>query len=136
MATHASFTVADSNAANHTFTRVDLDGSHAYYQERASGMSAIEWPTIESSLRNPIPGNGAKVYKGRVKVSLPVVVTETTNGVATKKLARTYTFECTYMLPADGSEDERTLFDSIVRAALGNATLADQNVKLLPLNGN
>lgn len=135
MASHASFTAANAAAQTLTFTRVDLNGSTVRYQVRDPLKPAIEWPTVECNLRNPVPGSANPVYKVRVKVTMPIVVTETINGVATPKKVRTYVDEFTRMLPASGLNAERIDFDTIARNVLASATILDQNVSLLPLNG-
>lgn len=62
MAAHASFIAVDNLAANHTLTRVGIDGSEVRYQER-TGTSSLSWKNWLTNLRAPLPGNGAKVYK-------------------------------------------------------------------------
>lgn len=135
MASHASFIVADATPENLTFTRVDQNGTSVKYQVRDASKPAIEWPTVECVLRNPVPGSSNPTYKARVKVTMPIVVSETINGVSSPKKVRTYVSELSYMLPASGLNDERVNFDTIVRNVFASATLLDQNTLLLPLNG-
>lgn len=135
MAVHASFTAQNAAAQTLTFTRVDINGSTIKYQVRDPAKPAIEWPTVEVSLRNPVPGSSDPVYKARVKVTMPIVVTETINGVAQPKRVRSYVRETSTLIPASGVSAERVDFDTIARNVMASATLLDQNTLLLPLNG-
>lgn len=134
MAAHASFIAADNVPANHTFTRVNIDGSVVRYEERV-GTTSLGWPSWTSSLRAPLPGNGAKVYKSSQKFVMPVAVDETINGVVVPKKAREYVYELTILEPADGTETERLKAEAMFRNGLGSATIKDNTVYLLPNNG-
>lgn len=134
MAAHASFTAVDNVAANHVFTRVDLDGSAVRFQER-TGSSSLSWKNWFSFLRPPVPGNGAKVYKVTEKFSMPIVVDETINGILSPKKVREYTAEVVFSIPAEGTDAERQLFAATFTSGLSTATVKDNIVNLLPLNG-
>lgn len=136
MATHASFIAADNVPANHTFTRIATADNVSRYEERTTGP-AVGWMSWTSSFRTPIAGNngGPKVYKITEKLVMPIVVNETINGVSVPKKAREYTAEVTYLEPQDGTEAERLMFEAILRNGLGSATIKDNTVYLLPLNG-
>lgn len=134
MAAHASFIAADNVPANHTFTRVNTSDTTVRYEERDTN-SSLGWKSWTSSFRAPIVGNGPKVYKVTEKFVMPVAVNETINGVTVPKKAREYTGEVTYLLPADGTEAERLMFEAILRNGLGSTTVKDNTVYLLPLNG-
>lgn len=134
MAAQASFIAVDSLAANHTFTRVNIDGSSVRYQERA-GVSSLSWKNFNTNLRPPAPGNGAKVYKADVKYTMPIVVEEVINGVTVPKKVREFSAELKILVPSEASEAEAELFMSSFTSALSTATLKDLTVKLLPLNG-
>lgn len=135
MANHGSFIVADGDATNHTFTRVNIDGSNVRYQERSTGP-AIGWPNVDTNLRPPVPGNAAQVYKGMMKFTMPVVATEVVNGVSVPKRLRGFTAEVTGLIPADATEEERQLFGSLLSAIVASGTIQDLFTNLLPLNGN
>lgn len=134
MAAQASFIAADDVPANHTFTRVDIDGQQVRYQER-TGTSALSWKNWFSSLRAPVAGNGAKVYKVTEKFTMPVTADETINGVTVPKVVRTYVAEVTYTIPADGSSAERSSFETMFRNGLASTCIQDNTRNLLPLNG-
>jgi hypothetical protein len=134
MAAHASFIVADNVPANHTFSRVDIDGQTVRYQER-TGTSSLAWKNWVSSIRAPLPGNGAKVYKVVERFTMPVTADETINGVTVPKKVREYVAEVTFTLPADGSDTERAAFEAMFRNGLASTTVQDNTRNLLPLNG-
>ena len=134
MAAHASFVAADNVPANHTFTRVNLDGSTVRYEERTTA-SSLSWMSWTSSLRAPLPGNGAKVYKSSQKFVMPVTADETINGVVVPKKVREYVYELTILEPADGTETERLKAEATFRNGLGTTCIKDNTVYLLPNNG-
>lgn len=134
MAAHASFIAADHVPANHTFTRVDIDGQSVRFQER-TGTSSLAWKNWFSSIRAPIAGNGPKVYKIVERFTMPVTADETINGVVIPKKIREYVAETTYMIPADGTDAERQMFETIYRNGLASTTVQDNTRNLLPLNG-
>jgi hypothetical protein len=134
MAAHASFIAADNVPANHTFTRVNIDGSTVRYEERV-GTSSLAWKSWTSSLRAPLAGNGAKVYKSSQKFVMPVTADETINGVTVPKKIREYVADVTLLEPADGTEAERLMFEALLRNGLGSTAIKDNTVYLLPNNG-
>lgn len=134
MAAHASFIAADQVPANHTFTRIEIAGNIVRFQER-TGSSALAWKTWTSSLRPPVAGNGPKMYKVTERFVMPITVDETINGVTVPKKAREYVAEVTFALPADGTDAERQMFETIFRNALSSATIQDNTRNLLGLNG-
>lgn len=135
MATHGSFTVKDDSDVNHTFTRVNIDGSNVRFQERTTGP-AIGWANVDTNLRPPVPGNAAQVYKAMVKFTMPVIATETINGVSVPKRLRGFTADLSVLIPADATEAERELFGSLLPAICASGTIQDLITALLPLNGN
>lgn len=134
MAAHASFIVADQVPANHTFTRIDINGQTVRFQER-TGTSALAWKNWTSAIRPPLAGNGAKVYKITNRFVMPITVDETINGVTAPKKVREYAAEVVYTLPADGSDTERAMFETMFRNGLASATIQDNTRNLLALNG-
>jgi hypothetical protein len=135
MPSHGTFTLTDSAAATHVFTRVNINGSNVRFQDRST-PSALGWMNVETNLRPPLAGNGPKVYKETLKVTMPITVDEVINGVTVPKVVRTHVCEITNVTPADSPETERELFSSLVADMLANATIKDLTVQLLPLNGS
>jgi hypothetical protein len=131
---HASFIAADNVPANHTFTRVDIDGQTVRFQER-TGSTSLAWKNWTSSIRSPVPGNGVKVYKVVERFTMPITADETINGVTVPKKVREYVAEASYTLPADGTDAERLMFETMFRNGLGTTTIQDNTRNLLPLNG-
>lgn len=134
MAAQASFIAADNVPVNHTFTRVNVDGTNVRYEER-TGTSSLAWKSWYSTFRGPLSGNGPKVYKIGETVTMPIVADETINGVTVPKKVREYQADIVYRYPADGTETERLMFEAIVRNGLGTSCIKDNTVYLLPLNG-
>jgi len=136
MAAHASFTAADGAATpvTHTFTRVNIAGSVVRFEDRAA-LSSLGWTGVTVTVRPPVPGNGAKVYKVTQRMVYPIVVDEVINGVTVPKKVREYIKEIIDTIPADGLQTERTTWETLSRNIQGSATLKDATDNLLALNG-
>lgn len=133
MAAHASFTVADNGAVNHVFTRVGQDGSTVTFEERNASTPPSFWGRLVAQIRGPV--RGSSVYRAKMTYTMPIGVTETINGVSVPKVERTFHANVEYLIPEGALESERDLFDSLVAGALANATIKDQQAKLLSLTG-
>lgn len=135
MAVQASFTIADSSAVNRTFTRVSMDSGQAQYQDRTTNGLALSWPNVMSTIRNPVPGSPEPQFKTRVRFTMPVIATETINGVDIPKKVRQYVADVTFLMPSAGTAAEREDFHTLFQNMLSSACIEDQNINLLPLNG-
>lgn len=107
----STITVADSQATpvNHDFVPDKVDGDIAHWSERTSSVAAGFWP-LAISLRQPVPGASAKVYRGKLTFAMPITVVETVNGVDRTKVERVYRATVELLQPADGTLEEREDF--------------------------
>jgi predicted transcriptional regulator with HTH domain len=136
MAAHASFTAADGAATpvTRTFVRTNINGTSSRYEDRSS-LSSLGWVAATVTVRPPVAGNGAKVYKVTQRFVYPIVVDEIINGVTVPRKVREYIKEVVDTIPADGTQNERTTWEVLSRNIQGTATLKDATDYLLALNG-
>lgn len=128
----SSLTINDGQGTPvaHTFTARRIDSGIAKWQDISGGI-AVGFPTITASLREPAKnGNGSRVYRGQIKVVLPVLeVTNpsTYNGITP---APTKAYDCIMVTDFTFPERSDAQTRKNVRAYMANA-LANTDLKAL-----
>lgn len=100
MASISTISVNDAAATPvaHVFNPSKIDGNSAYYLEQ-SGASALEaWPMVMTHTP-PLAGQTGRIYRDTVKLAIPIVVTETINGVSSPKVIGTMRFTGEFVIP-------------------------------------
>lgn len=123
----STITLADGETTpvNHDFVPVRVDGDIASYLEK-SNSAAIGWWPMQISLRAPVRSrNGASVYRCGLKLTIPVVQTETINGVDVPSVTRTLRANVELVLPTASTTQERDNLVTLVQNALGHAAFRD-----------
>lgn len=116
---------------NHTFSPQDV----------ANGVgSVVEYdgvPIGNNILTVGVKRNGVGNYKGTLTLTLPVVATETVNGVDTPKVVRTAYATLVVTFAPDSSEQERKDLIGMLASALdpSKTLVNDALVKLLAVYG-
>lgn len=121
----ATITVADATPTNHDFvpTAVGADGV-ARWNERSATVPAGFWP-LSLHLRPPVPGATSPMYKATLAVAVPVMVTETINGVARSTTEYTNRAEVTFLIHANSVLADRQHLNAILRNLLNHASVKD-----------
>jgi hypothetical protein len=121
-----TITAADAAATpvNHDFLPSRVDGDIAKFNEKSASHASGYWP-LTLSLREPTAQNGSRVYRSQVNLAIPVLVTETINGVAVPKVAYTLRFNGEFILPADSTTQNRKDLRKLVVGVLDNALTKD-----------
>lgn len=122
-----TITVADAAATpvDHDFIPKQIDGNVARYLEKSSSSPIGFWP-LGVSLRETGGNNGnAKLYRARVTFDMPIVQTETIDGVDYPKLVRTYRASVDIAMPEDGTLQERKDFRKMLAEILDDSSVVD-----------
>lgn len=130
MTAFATITINDGAATPvaRTFTARRIDDGVAKWQEITGGI-AVGFPTITASLREPLRNqkNGARVYRGTLKVVYPVlevVNASTYNGITP---APTKAYDCTmnvdFTFPERSTQQDRKHIRALMANALAQADL-------------
>lgn len=133
MTAFANITINDGAASPvaRTFSARSIADGIAKWQETTGGI-AVGFPTITASLREPLKNqkNGARVYRGTLKITYPVlevVNASTYNGITP---APTKAYDCVmnvdFTFPERSTQQDR----KHARAFLANA-LAQADLKAL-----
>ncbi|DAD50305.1 coat protein [ssRNA phage Gerhypos.1_22] len=116
-----------STPADHTFSPSKIDGDVASYADRSSGVPS-KFYLLSASSRDPSGGNG-QVYRDQFSISCPVVADGTDPSVKAGTVLRTARFDCTFLIPASSTLQERKdvrafaknlLADTVVTAIVEN----------------
>jgi hypothetical protein len=120
----AQLLLTDSESSQHTFDPKRIDGDVAYWVERTLTDVPVGFETLSMKLRQPPTntGGGPAYYKFVMDLQIPVVVTETVNGVDNPVVARSARAKVELLLPAGSSGEERGILRSLLAAALTHAT--------------
>lgn len=112
---------------DHTFTPRDVTGGVGVVEESSGGIPAGSNRLSVSSRRLP-----SGKYKAEVRLTIPVVVTETINGVAVPTVARTSYANATFTFDSTSTETERNNVVGMFADAFGTgkALVNDTVVKL------
>ena len=107
---------AAATPVNHTFNKVKVTGDTAYFVEQ-SNASALGYWTLQMTQRAPLAGQTEKVFRTSAKMSIPVVTSETINGIARPRLEYTMRSSVEHIAPIEATlqnrKDQRKLFVGI-----------------------
>jgi hypothetical protein len=120
----AQLLLTDSESTQHAFDPKKIDGDVAYWVERTLTDVPVGFETLSMKLRQPPAntGGGPAYYKFVMDLQVPVVVTETVNGVDNPVVARSARAKVELLLPAGSSSEERGIVRSLVASAMTHAT--------------
>lgn len=97
---------AASTPVNHTFNKTKVNGDTAYFVEQSNASSIGYWP-LTMSLRAPLPGQVEKVYRSKMSFAMPVVSSETINGISRPHLEYTLRYNVESVVPAEATLQNR-----------------------------
>lgn len=121
----STLTLADgqSTPVNHDFVVDTIDGRVARWLEKTAS-SSNGWYPLSASLRPPTAGQKEKHSVFRLTLALPVVQTETVDGISRPVVVRTARANVELKLPETGDSDERADLVAFVVSALSHADIA------------
>lgn len=136
MSVISTITAADAAATpvNHSFVPRRVVGDLATFSEKSATHPSGYW-SLGVSLRDPQSGNGSKVYRQKITFDMPVLVTETLNGVDVPKVLYTLRFTGDMILPADSTLQNRKDFRKLLVGVLDNALVKSTIEDLDPIYG-
>jgi len=111
---------AAATPVNRTFVPSKIDGDTARWVEKSATHASGYW-TYGLTLRDPQSSNGSRVYRAKLDVAVPVLVTEVINGVSIPKVAYTMRANCEFILPQDTTLQNRKDLKKIFVGLLNNA---------------
>lgn len=97
---------AAGTPVNHTFTKVKVNGDTAYFVEQSSTSALGYWP-LTLTQRAPLAGQTEKLYRSKISLAIPVVVTETINGIGRPILEYTMRANVEHVVPAEATLQNR-----------------------------
>lgn len=121
MSNLATITVADAAATpvNHDFVVVSNDGGTTKWEERSASHPSGYWK-LAITFRNPVSNSGSRVYRANMNLDIPILVTETVNGVAVPKVAYVMRFFGEVLLPESSTLQNRKDHNKILTGVLGS----------------
>jgi hypothetical protein len=117
----ATIAVDDASATSHNFVPHSRENGITRFEEKSSS-SALGFMPLGVSLREN--GNG-DVDRFTLKFEMPVVQTETINGVDYPKVVRTLMAKVEYTLPTGSTLAERQDLNAFVRNLLASTDIKD-----------
>lgn len=126
MSAIANIVVPDAAATpvNHTFKPTRVDGDLAAYVEQSASASVGFWPlTIQQ--RAPLQGQKDRVFRTTAKLQIPVVTTETINGVARPTLLYTLRGTVEFVCPEDATLQNRKDLRKLLVGIMNDAQFID-----------
>lgn len=126
MAAIATITVPDAAGppVNHNFLPLKVDGDTALYVEQSASSSAGFW-SLSMTQRAPLTGQKDRIYRSTGKLTIPVMATETVNGVTRPTVLRTLRANVEFIIPEDATLQERKDLRKILVGILESAALKD-----------
>jgi len=119
---------AAATPVNHTFVPSKIDGDTARWNEKSATHASGYW-TLAISLRDPQTSNGSRVYRSKVDVAMPVLVTEVINGVSIPKVAYTMRASAEFIEPQDSTlqnrKDLKKILVGILNGAVATSVIED-----------
>jgi hypothetical protein len=116
-----TITVNDSNATSHDFIPVSKEAGITTFEEKSSTSSKGFWPLTVSLAENATSG----VSRFLMRIKVPVVQTETINGVDNPKVVRMAMAEVRLSYDSGSSLAERQDLNAIVQNLLASAAIKD-----------
>jgi hypothetical protein len=120
---------AAGTPVNHTFIPLKVDGDTARWIEQSNAAAIGYWPLLYS-LRAPTAQSQAKVYRANVSLVIPIVTTETINGVSRPRVEYTMRASAEFVLPQDSTLQNRKDLRKLLVEAL-NTTLIKDGIETL-----
>ena len=105
MSTQADKSLNDEVPVAHVFSAAGVVNGIATWFEKATNPLVSGWYRMTLSSR--IPTNGKDPMRFQYKLVVPTIVTETINGVAYQKVARSVTVNVDVIAAADSTATER-----------------------------
>lgn len=129
-----TITAADAAATpvTHSFEPSRIDGDVAKFTEKTATHASGYWP-LTVSLREPSASNGSRVYRSQVNLALPILVTETINGVSVPRVAYTMRVNVEFILPNDSTLQNRKDLRKLTVGILDHALVKDAIENLNPI---
>lgn len=122
----ASIVVPDAAATpvNHTFNPAKVDADTASYVEQSGSSSSAYWP-LSMTQRAPLPGQKDRIYRSTVKLAIPVVSTETINGVSRPTTLFTLRCSAEFVIPENASLQNRKDLRKLLVGILNSSAFVD-----------
>lgn len=124
MPSNAPITIQDgaSTPASHVFSPIGIDSSGvALFKERTSGVP-VGYPALTVSMRDPV--GTSPVYRGKLQISLPQVVTTTdTSGKTVTSVDYTLVGTLDLQIPVKSTLQNRKDLAALLASALSNASI-------------
>lgn len=115
---------AAATPVNHTFSPVKVDGDTAVLMEKSNTSSLGYW-TLSLTERAPLAGQTEKVYRTKLSLAMPIVYSETINGVTRPTLGYTLRANVEFISPADAVLQNRKDIRKIIVGILNDASFVD-----------
>lgn len=110
-----------STPVNHTFSPVKIDGDVASYADRSLGVP-VKYYTLSASNRDPSGGNG-QVNREQFSIAVPVVADGSDPSVKAGTVLRTSRFDCTFLIPASSTLQERKDIRAFAKNLMADALI-------------
>ncbi len=112
---------AAATPVNHTFNPVRVNGDSAVMLEKSNASSLGYWP-LTLTQRSPVAGSTEKTYRTKISLAIPVVYTETINGVGRPSLGYTLRANVEFVIPADATLQNRKDLRKVIVGILNDAS--------------
>jgi hypothetical protein len=106
----------------HTFTKIKVNGDSALFLEQSAATALGFWP-LGISIRAPLAGQTAKIYRKTIDLAMPVTTTETINGVSRPKLEYTLRAKVEFTDPAESTEQNRKDIRTLTKNILSDSNV-------------
>jgi hypothetical protein len=126
MSAIANIVVPDAAATpvSHTFKPSKIDGDTAYYVEQSASASAGFWP-LSVQQRGPLTGQKDRVFRSTIKLAIPVMTTETVNGVSKPTLLYVMRANVEFLNPEDATLQNRKDLRKLLVGILNDSQVID-----------
>jgi len=115
---------AAATPVNHTFSPVKVDGDTAVLMEKSNASSLGYW-TLSLTERAPLAGQTEKVFRTKLSLAMPIVYSETINGVTRPSLGYTLRANVEFICPADAVLQNRKDLRKLIVGILNDASFID-----------
>jgi len=98
-----------------------INGDTSYFLEQ-SGASALSYWPLTLTQRAPLTGQTEKLYRSKMSLAMPVVSSETINGVSRPRLEYTLRTNVEHVVPAEATLQNRKDLRKITTGILSDAS--------------
>lgn len=112
---------AAGTPVNHTFTKLKTNGDTAYFVEQSGATALSYWP-LSLTQRSPLSGQTEKVFRSKLSLAIPVVTSETINGVSRPRLEYTLRSNVEHVVPAEATLQNRKDLRKITTGIMADAS--------------